>query len=107
MGRMMHPARQNRPAATLALVLLLSGCAASRSAPRTAAPPDDQTLKMRVQTSMMNASGVHPNEVTTAMVDGVATLTGTVHDQAEVDAAIAAARRVEGVRDVRSDLKIR
>lgn len=104
---MMHLPHQSRAAAALAVALMLSGCAASRATPRTAAPPDDQTLTMRVQTSMMNASGVHPNEVSTVIADGVATLTGTVHDQAEVDAAIAAARRVEGVRDVRSDLKIR
>lgn len=104
---MMHHARPIRPAAALAVALMLSGCAAARSAPRTAAPLDDQTLRTRVQTSMMNAPGVHPDEVTTTLVDGVATLSGTVHDQAEVDAAIAAARRVEGVRDVQSNLKIR
>lgn len=104
---MTHLTHQTRPAATFALALLLSGCAAARSAPRTTAPPDDQTLNMRVQTSIRNAPGVHPNEVTTTIVDGVATLTGTVHDQAEVDAAIAAARRVEGLRDVQSNLKIR
>jgi hyperosmotically inducible periplasmic protein len=59
-----------------------------------------------VQTSLMNATGVHPNEVTTEVAQGVVTLSGTVHGQAEADAAVAAARRVEGLRDVRSNLKI-
>lgn len=40
------------------------------------------------------------------MTGGVAVLSGTVHSQAEVDAAIAAARRVDGVRDVQSHLRI-
>lgn len=93
--------------AVVATVLMVApiGCATTRSAPQTAAP-NDQTLTMRVQTSLMNAPGVHPNEVTTEVIAGVATLSGSVHTQAEIDAAIAAARRVEGVKDVRSNLRI-
>jgi hyperosmotically inducible protein len=95
-----------RVAAAAVLIVIMAACAASRSAPQTAAAPDDQTLKTRVQTSLMNATGVHPNEVTTEVAQGVATLTGTVHSQAEADAALAAARRVEGLKDVRSNLKV-
>jgi hyperosmotically inducible periplasmic protein len=90
-------------AAVLSFTLI--GCAASRSAPR-AATPDDQTLKTRVQTSLLNTAGVHANEVTTEVSAGVVTLTGTLHSQAEVDAAVAAARRVEGLKDVRSNLRV-
>lgn len=92
----------------LTIVLTVAGlaaCAASRATP-TVAGPDDQTLRTRVQTSLMNASGVHPNEVAADVAGGVATLTGTVHSQAEVDAAVAAARRVDGVRDVQSQLRV-
>ena len=96
-----------RAVASMALVVIMAGCGAARSAPRTvAAAPDDQTLKTRVQTSLMNATGVHPNEVTTEVAQGVVTLSGTVHGQAEADAALAAARRVEGSKDVRSNLKV-
>jgi hyperosmotically inducible protein len=98
-----------RPVAAMVLVVIMSACAAARSsAPRTtaAAAPDDVTLQTRVQTSLMNATGVHPKEVTIVVSQGVATLSGTVHSQAEADAAIAAARKVEGLKDVRSDLKV-
>ncbi|HMF59457.1 MAG TPA: BON domain-containing protein [Vicinamibacterales bacterium] len=98
-----------RAVGSMALVVIMAGCGAARSAPRTAAAaaaPDDQTLKTRVQTSLMNATGVHPNEVTTEVAQGVVTLSGTVHGQAEADAALAAARRVEGSKDVRSNLKV-
>ena len=98
--------RWMRAVAPTVLIVIMAGCGASRSAPQTAAVPDDQTLKTRVQTSLMNAPGVHPNEVTTEVAQGVVTLSGTVHGQAEADAAVAAARRVEGLRDVRSNLKI-
>ncbi len=92
----------------LAMVLAgcgLTACAASRATPRAAAP-DDQTLQTRVRTSLMNATGVHPDEVTASVAGGVATLSGTVHSQAEADAAVAAARRVDGVRDVQSQLRV-
>ncbi len=92
----------------LAIVLTVAGlaaCAASRAAPRVAAP-DDQTLRTRVETSLKNATGVHPDEISASVSGGVATLTGTVHTQAEVDAAIAAARRVDGLRDVQSQLRV-
>ena len=86
-------------------MLTLIGCAASRSTPRAAAP-DDQTRQTRVQTSLMNTAGLHAGEVKTEVREGVAILSGTVHSQAEVDAAVAAARRVEGLKDVRSTLAV-
>jgi osmotically-inducible protein OsmY len=95
-----------RVVAAAVLIVNMMGCATSRSAPRNVAPPDDQTLKMRVQTSLLNTAGVHANEVTTEVTGAVVTLSGILHSQAEIDAAIAAARRVEGLKDVRSTLRV-
>ena len=96
-----------RAAIAAVLVAGTIACAASRSAPQTAAaPPDDQTLQLRVHTSLMNAAGVHGNEVTADVSQAVATLSGTVHSQAEADAAVAAARKVDGLKDVRSNLRV-
>jgi hyperosmotically inducible protein len=94
-----------RVVAATVLIVNMMGCATSRSAPRTVVP-DDQTLKMRVQTSLLNTAGVHANEVTTEVTGAVVTLSGILHSQAEIDAAIAAARRVEGLKDVRSTLRV-
>ena len=88
------------------LLLLGAGCAAARSSPPAAPAADDQTLRTRIEASLLNAPGVHAGEVRAEVVDGVATLSGTVHDQGESEAALAAARRVEGVRDVRNSLRI-
>lgn len=93
-------------AAACLLMLGSVSCAASRSAPRTAPAADDQTLRTRIEASLLNAPGVHAGEVRTEVVDGVVTLSGTVHDQGESEAALAAARRVEGVRDVRNSLRV-
>jgi hyperosmotically inducible periplasmic protein len=104
----MQPTSAMWKRATIAVVLAVStvGCATTRSAQRTAAAPDDQTLKVRIQTSLLNTAGVHAKEVTADVSAGVATLSGTVHSQSEIDAALAAARRVEGVKDVRSNLRV-
>ena len=103
----MTPNRMMWSRATAAALLVIGtmACAASRSTPR-AAVADDQTLQLRVQTSLMNTAGVHANEVTAEVSAAVATLSGTVHTQAEIDAAVAAARRVDGLKDVRSNLRV-
>jgi hyperosmotically inducible periplasmic protein len=95
-----------RAASGVLLVCAATACAASRATPHAAAGPDDQTLKMRVETSLKNATGVHASEVTAEVAQAVATLSGTVHTQAEVDAAVAAARRVDGLKDVKSNLRV-
>lgn len=95
-----------RRAAGGLLLLGAASCAASRSAPRSAPAADDQTLRTRIEASLLNAPGVHAGEVRTEVVDGVATLSGTVHDQGESEAALAAARRVDGVREVRNSLRV-
>jgi hyperosmotically inducible protein len=104
----MQPTSAMWKRATIAVVLTVStfGCATTRSAPRETPPPDDRTLTTRVQTSLLNTAGVHANEVTADVSAGVATLSGTVHSQAEIDAAVAAARRVDGIKDVRSTLRV-
>ena len=100
-----------RGAAAAALIIVMSACAAARPAPHasasaSASAPDDQTLKLRVQTSLMNTPGVHASDVTTEVSQAVVTLSGTLRSQAEVDAAIAAARKVDGLKDVRSNLRV-
>jgi len=96
-----------RAALAALLVAGMVACAASRSTPQAAAAaPDDKTLQLRVQTSLNNATGVHGSDVTAEVSQAVVTLSGTVHSQAEVDAAIAAVRRVDGLKDVRSNLRV-
>lgn len=91
--------------AAVALELMLAGCAGSVGAPRVAPATDDQSIAARVQTALLNDRVVHGNEITVTARDGVVVLSGQVHGTQEADAAIAIARRVEGVKDVRSELQ--
>jgi osmotically-inducible protein OsmY len=67
--------------------------------------PDDNTLDVRVRTALANAPDVHPNEVQVQVAGAVVTLKGEVHGDREMGAAVAAARSVAGVKDVKSEMK--
>jgi hyperosmotically inducible protein len=83
------------------LVLMLSGCAAKSSA-----TTDDASISTRVKIALLNDPQVGSLRLDAKTFQGVVTLSGTVRSQAEVDQAIAAARKIRGVRDVKSELRI-
>lgn len=90
----------------IASILLLSvsiGCGGGAALSRTV---DDATITTRVKTSLLNEPGVAAQRIDVQTAGGVVTLSGAVRSQDEADHAIAAARKVEGVRDVKSALKI-
>jgi hyperosmotically inducible protein len=88
-------------AEVLILVLLLSACAATTS--RTT---DDATTTTRVKIALLNDARVGGLRLDVKTFQGVVTLSGTVKSEADEQAAIAAARKIQGVRDVKSELKI-
>ena len=80
---------------------MLAACSAATSATK-----DDATISTRVKIALLNDPRVGPLRIDARTVQGVVTLTGTVPSQTEVDAAVAAARKIQGARDVKSALKI-
>ena len=88
-----------RRACSLAFVLLLSACA-----PRQ--PADDLTITTKVKIELLADPVLGAMRLDPSTLNGIVTLSGTVPTQADVDRALAAARRVAGVRGVKSELKI-
>jgi osmotically-inducible protein OsmY len=89
---------------TLALVLM---------APLTAAcgktvgeTIDDTTVTTRVKTAMLNDPAVGGLSIDVDTFKGVVTLSGRVKTQTEKDQAIALARRVDGVTEVKDALQL-
>ena len=89
------------PASLILVLLLTSGCAA-----KTNATTDDASISTRVKIALLNAPQVGSQRLEARTFQGVVTLSGTVRSQAEADQAIAAARTIKGVRDVKSELRI-
>ncbi len=94
-------ATAGRQAEVLVLILLLTGCAAT-----TSGTTDDATTTTRVKIALLNDPRVGGLRLEVKTFQGVVTLSGTVKSSTDEQAAIAAARTIHGVRDVKSELKI-
>jgi osmotically-inducible protein OsmY len=88
-------------AITLIAPLLLTAC--GKSVGETI---DDATITTRVKTSLLNDPEVAGLRIDVDTFKGVVTLSGAVKTPAERDKAVALARRIDGVTDVKSTLQI-
>ena len=89
---------------TLAVVLLLplaAGC--GKTVGQTI---DDATITTRVKSAMLNDPAVGGTRIDVDTFKGVVTLSGRVKSQAEKDQAIALARRVNGVTEVKDAMQV-
>jgi hyperosmotically inducible protein len=83
----------------LVAVSLLAACAAH-------GPSDDLTISTQVKIELLADPALGARRIDVSTLNGVVTLSGTVAAPADVDRATAAARRVAGVRGVKSELKV-
>ena len=67
---------------------------------------DDTTITTRVKTAMLNDPAVGGLRIDVDTYKGVVTLSGRVKSQTEHDQAVALARKVEGVTDVKDSLQV-
>jgi hyperosmotically inducible protein len=88
-------------AMVLSLPLLLAGC--GKTVGETI---DDATITTQVKTALLNDPDVGGLRIDVDTARGLVTLSGVVRSAAERDKAIALARRVSGVTDVKSTLQI-
>jgi predicted small secreted protein len=85
----------------LAFALLLTACGAT-----TRGANDDMTISTRVKIALLNDRQLGPLRIDARTFQGVVTLTGTVPSPTDEQRAIAVARTVRGVKDVKSEMKI-
>jgi hyperosmotically inducible protein len=67
---------------------------------------DDATITTRVKTALLNDADVGGLRIDVDTFKGVVTLSGAVKSPAERDKAIDIAKKIDGVRDVKSTLQI-
>ena len=89
----------------LALVLIapLAGGACGKTVGESI---DDTTITTRVKTAMLNDPTVGGLRIDVDTCKGVVTLSGRVKSQAEKDQAIAVARKIDGVTDIKDALQV-
>lgn len=67
---------------------------------------DDAGITAQVKTALLNDSEVGGLRIDVDTSKGLVTLSGVVKSKAEADKAVAIARKVDGVRDVKSTLQV-
>jgi len=67
---------------------------------------DDASISTRVKTALLNEPNVDAVHIDVDTASGVVTLTGTVKSADDEQHAVAVARRIGGVKDVKSQLKV-
>jgi osmotically-inducible protein OsmY len=67
---------------------------------------DDTTITTRVKTAMLNDPNVSGTGIDVDTFKGVVTLSGRVKSQSEHDQAMALARQVDGVTEVKDALQV-
>jgi hyperosmotically inducible protein len=99
--------RHNSPVVLWLLVLALLGPLALAGCGKTVGETiDDATITARVKTALLNDPDVGGLAINVDTSLGVVTMSGVVKSPTEEQRAVAVARRVGGVRDVRSTLQV-
>jgi osmotically-inducible protein OsmY len=93
-------------ALVLALVLIVPLISSACGASVRQVGSDDPTISTRVKTALINDPVIGAARIDVDTSRGVVTLTGRVKNKDEEAKAIAVARAIRGVSDVRSSLQI-
>ena len=110
--RLNHPHRV-RLARCVHLVLagvfcaFMAACASMGTQRSTGEYTDDASISTRVKLSLANTPGVKATEVQVETYRGVVQLSGFADSPEMARAAVAAARGVSGVREVKNDIRLR
>jgi osmotically-inducible protein OsmY len=97
-------------AAAVAALAGLGACASSREADgkRGAADTDDAALTAKVKSAIATDAGAKTaSAVNVETFRGVVQLTGFVDSQEQATRAISAAKKVQGVRSVKNDIRLK
>lgn len=92
-------------ALTPSTAAMLSGCGGKTITHQAKPATDDLSITTRVKTALLNDPDI-VGKIDVDTANGVVTLSGTVKSPAERDKAVALARKVGGVSDVKSSLQV-
>ena len=90
-----------------AIALLAAGCATEGEKQSAAgAYIDDAAITTKVKTAIFNEPSLKLFDISVSTEEKVVHLTGAVKSRAEMAKAVEVARKVQGVKSVRNELKI-
>ncbi len=99
-----------RRLATIAGVLVMAtalGCASTAKTEGTGEYVDDTVVTGKVKTAIFNEPSLKSAEINVETFKGVVQLSGFVSSAAAENTAVAVARKVEGVKSVKNDMRLK
>ncbi len=100
----------NRRIATLlfaACLLTVAGCGSTPNREGTGEYIDDAVITTKVKAEILNEPSLKSAEINVETFKGVVQMSGFVSSAAKIDKAVDIARRVEGVRSVKNDMRLK
>jgi osmotically-inducible protein OsmY len=85
----------------------LMGCASTATKEGTGGYFDDSTITAKVKTELMNTPNIDSTEITVETFKGVVKLSGYLDSMTMIDAAVKAAKSVDGVKSVDNALTVK
>ncbi len=83
------------------------GCASTGNQESTGEYVDDSVITTKVKAAILNEPGLSVMEINVQTYKGVVQLSGFVTDPANIKKATDVARSVNGVRDVKNDIRVK
>ncbi len=93
--------------ATLLVATALTGCAGSSTKESTGGYIDDTVVTTKVKTALFNAKDITSSDLSVQPFPGRVQLRGFVSSAESANRAVEVTRRVQGVRMVENDLRIK
>jgi osmotically-inducible protein OsmY len=90
-----------------ALMVVMAGCAGTRTQEGTGEYVDDALITTKVKTAIFNEASLKVAEINVETFKGTVQLSGFVKDQADVYKAAQIARGVGGVTTVKNDIRLK
>lgn len=92
----------------LALTLITAaGCASTQKQEGAGEYVDDSVVTTKVKAAILNEPGLSSAEINVETFKGVVQLSGFVNSRADINRAVAVARRVGGVSSVKNDMRLK
>lgn len=91
----------------IALMALLLGCASTSKQEGTGEYFDDTVVTTKVKAEILNEPSLKSAEINVETFKGVVQLSGFVNSQADINKAVEIVRRVNGVKSVKNDMRVK
>lgn len=90
-------------------VVLVSfmGCAATQTKEGTGGYIDDSVITTKVKAAIFNEPTLKSTEINVETFKGAVQLSGFVNSQADINKAVEVTRKIDGVRSVKNDMRLK